>query len=141
VLREFLHFGRSECPADRHVVFMYGHASGPFGLFYDRASARRVPNTMRLNELADALRLLDGRAAIVVSRDCFMSTLETACELRGHADYLIASQSEIPIAGAWPWMELLAVLLSGAFPGRDRAEHGHADREVPRRSGASRSVR
>jgi hypothetical protein len=116
VLREFLQFGRTECPADRHVVFMYGHASGPIGLFYDRASARRVPNTMSLNQLADAMRLLDGRASIVVFRDCFMNTLETACELRGHADYLIASQSEIPIAGVWPWMGLLAVLLPGAAP-------------------------
>ena len=35
VLRNFLRFGQRECPADRYVVFFYGHGYGPLGLFFD----------------------------------------------------------------------------------------------------------
>ena len=48
VLQHFLRYGQQECPADRYVVFFYGHSSGPMGLFYDTDARRRVPNTLRL---------------------------------------------------------------------------------------------
>ena len=35
VLGSFLRFGQRECPADRYVVFFYGHGYGPLGLFFD----------------------------------------------------------------------------------------------------------
>jgi cysteine peptidase C11 family protein len=114
VFRDFLRFGVQECPAERYVVFVYGHSSGPMGLFYDRDSQKHVPNTMRLNDLADSVRALDGRAAVVVFRDCFMNTLETAYQLRGAAEFMIASQSEVPIAGIWPWTALMTTLMPGA---------------------------
>jgi len=110
VLTEFLKFGTKECAAERYVFFMYGHASGPMGLFYDRESSRHVPNTMRLNDLADAVRTLNGRAAVMIFRDCFMSNLEAAFELRGAAEFMIASQSVVPITGIWPWQQMLAGL-------------------------------
>jgi hypothetical protein len=117
VLQEFLSFGHQECPADRYVIFFYGHAYGPMGLFYDSEAKKRDPQTLRLNDLAGSIEAVDGRAAVVVFRDCYMNTLETACQLRGVADFMIASQSEIPIAGIWPWKSFMAGLAPSATSG------------------------
>lgn len=114
VLEDFLRFGVQSCPAEQYVVFMYGHASGPMGLFYDRASGERVPNTLRLNDLADAMHAAGSRVAVAIFRDCYMSTLEAAYQFRGAAQFMIASQSVVPIAGTWPWRDLMAALRPGA---------------------------
>jgi hypothetical protein len=114
VLSEFLKVGCTECPAERYAVFFYGHAYGPMGLFYDSASAKRDANTLRLNDLAKSIAHVTNRADIVVFRDCFMNTLETACQLHGKADYMIATQTVAPIAGVWPWLNFMSALMPGA---------------------------
>jgi hypothetical protein len=79
VLQEFLQFGHDECRAERHVVYFYGHSHGPMGLYFDKDAQKRAPATsLRLNDLADSLKTPDCRAALVVFRDCYMSTLEAA---------------------------------------------------------------
>lgn len=105
VLQSFIRYGSTECPADRQVIFFYGHACGPMGLFYDEDARQRVANTMRLNDLADAIGRGDGErpAAVVMFRDCFMSCLEAAYQLQHVTTFMIASQSVVPIAGVWPW--------------------------------------
>ena len=110
VLRQFMRFGQHRCPATRYVVFFYGHAYGPMGLFCDAASGQRVPDTLRLNDLANAVGTTDGRAAVVVFRDCFMNTLETAYQLRDAAEFMIATQALAPIAGVWPWAKFMNTL-------------------------------
>ena len=117
VLEEFLGFGRRECPAARHAIVFYGHAYGPMGLFYDRESTRHESHTLRLNDLAGAMQVADGRAAVVLFRDCFMNTLETACQLAGVSEFMIASQSEVPIAGIWPWTHFMTALMPSASSG------------------------
>jgi hypothetical protein len=114
VLEEFLRFGREACPAERYVVFFYGHAYGPMGLFCDAETGQREPDTLRLNDLATSIGAGDSRAAVVVFRDCFMNTLETAYQLRQVADTMVATQALAPIAGIWPWPNLLAALMTGA---------------------------
>ena len=57
VLASFLRFGQRECPADRYVVFFYGHGYGPRGLFFDAdADDASVKSLMPLSTLSDALR-------------------------------------------------------------------------------------
>jgi hypothetical protein len=114
VLQEFLRFGRQECPAERYVVFFYGHAYGPMGLFCDAASGERDPDTLRLNDLAGSLETTGGRAAILVFRDCFMNTLETAYQLRDSAEFMIATQALAPVSGVWPWLNFMATLAPSA---------------------------
>ncbi len=111
VLAEFLRYGMEQCPAQRHVFFMYGHASGPMGLFYDRESSQHVPHTMRLNDLADALQGAGGRIAVMLFRDCFMSNLEAAYQLKDVSQFMIASQSVVPVTGIWPWHDLLPAIM------------------------------
>src|SRR4051794_3291601 len=82
VFEQFLRYGEEECPADRYLIMFYGHAAGPMGLFYDSDTDECDPVTLRLTSLADALETGAGRATIVLFRDCFMNTLETAYQLR-----------------------------------------------------------
>jgi hypothetical protein len=117
VLREFLRYGQKESPADRYVVFFYGHAAGPMGLFNDADSGQRVTDSLRLNDLAGSLETTDGRAAVVVFRDCFMNTLETAYQLRDATEFMIATQSLAPAKGIWPWSAFLNTLLPSADSG------------------------
>jgi hypothetical protein len=114
VLQDFLRFGQRDCPAQRYVVTFYGHAYGPMGLFFDADARKRDANTLRLNDLASSIEMIDGKAAVVVFRDCFMNTLETAYQLRQSAELMLASQSVVPIAGVWPWLGFMTALMPGA---------------------------
>jgi hypothetical protein len=115
VLQEFLEFGHEQCPAERHVVYFYGHSHGPMGLYFDKDAQQRAPKTsLRLNDLADSLKAPGRRAALVVFRDCYMSTLEAAYQLKDVAEFMIASQSEVPIAGIWPWQAFMDSLTPSA---------------------------
>ena len=114
VLQDFLRFGQRDCPAERYVVVFYGHAYGPMGLFFDAAARQRDATTLRLNDLASSIESVEGKAAVVVFRDCFMNTLETAYQLRHAAEFMVASQSVVPIAGVWPWVGFLTALMPSA---------------------------
>ena len=111
VLQDFLQFGREQCPANRYLIYFFGHAFGPMGLFFD--GENRQPNSLRLNDLADAIERNQGHASIILFRDCFMGTLETAFQLKSSADFVLASQAEAPIDGVWPWDRFLASLVRG----------------------------
>ncbi len=110
VLQAFLRFGHRECPAHRHMLYFYGHGYGPMGLFFDSSSRSRVAHTLRLNDLADSIEASDHKASVVLFRDCYMSTLETAYQLKDVSDFMIATQAEAPIAGVWPWKRFLQEL-------------------------------
>ena len=115
VLGSFLRFGQRECPADRYVVFFYGHGYGPLGLFFDaEADDAQARSTMGLRTLSDSLQTVAERAAVVVFRACQANTLETAYQLRDAGEFMLASQSIVPIAGIWPWETILKSLKPGA---------------------------
>ena len=113
VLEGFLRWVHRECPADRYVVHFWGHSSGPVGLFFDRADDDARPDALTLAELGYAFEhsvpVLGRPVDIVLLKDCWLSTLEAATELRGGARFLVASQSEVPIAG-WPYKEVFECL-------------------------------
>ncbi|MCC7240582.1 MAG: hypothetical protein IT180_01545 [Acidobacteria bacterium] len=117
VLEGFLRFGQQECPADRYVVFFYGHAYGPMGLFFDAEADRSAITTMPLGDLARSLDAVEKRAAVIVFRDCLVNTLETAYQLRHAGEFMIATQSLAPIAGVWPWATFVTALMAGAASG------------------------
>jgi hypothetical protein len=88
-------------------MLFWGHSCGPGGLFYDNrpgGSAR----PMGLDDIERAMR--KARADVILFRDCCMSTLETAFQLRDVANYAIASQSLVPIRGQWPYVDLFAIM-------------------------------
>lgn len=117
VLQDFLRFGQRGCPADRYIVTFYGHAYGPMGLFFDADARQRTATTLRLNDLASSIEGIEGKAAVVIFRDCFMNTLETAYQLRRAAEFMLASQSVVPVAGVWPWLQFMTALMPSAVSG------------------------
>ena len=117
VLKDFLHFGQAECPADRYLVFFYGHGYGPLGLFFDEDADQTDRGTMPLAGIAESLRAVGGRAAVLVLRACQAGTLETAYELKDAGEFMVASQAIVPIAGVWPWGSLLTSLTPSARSG------------------------
>jgi len=111
VLRNFPRFGQHECPADRYVIFFYGHGYGPIGLFFDADSDDpAVRTTMEMTSLSASLQAVGERAAVIVFRSCMANTLETAYQLRDAGEYMLASQSLVPVAGIWPWRSFLSQL-------------------------------
>ena len=60
---------------------------------------------------------MNARAAVIVFRSCQANTLETAYQLCDAAEFMLASQSIVPIAGIWPWGSFLTSLMPGAASG------------------------
>jgi hypothetical protein len=114
VLGSFLRFAHRECPADRYVVFFYGHGYGPVGLFFDaEKDDLKARSSMTMPSLSDSLQAVGERAALIVFRVCQANTLETAYQLRDAGEFMLASQSIVPIAGIWPWGSFLGSLKAG----------------------------
>jgi Clostripain family len=115
VLKAFFRWVYNQCPAERYVVHFWGHSSGPVGLFFEQAHPAARPDGLTLPELGYAFehskRTLGQLVDIVLLKDCWMSTLEAASELRGGAKLMVSSQSVIPIDG-WPYKELFECLSS-----------------------------
>jgi hypothetical protein len=128
--------GPGHCPADHRVIVFWGHSAGPAGIFdlldngaappdegvfnlnaisrriihfRERMMARVAPQ-LSLRSLAGAFKVFDQPCDLVLFKDCWMSTLELACQLAGHAGAVIASQSQIPIEADWPYERLFASL-------------------------------
>src|SRR5688572_16998591 len=118
----FFEWAQRMCPADRYALILWGHSRGPFGLFTDAPfssalsglfakadSWTYVAQTLTLKELRTALRhgreCLNQEVDIIAFKDCFMSTLETAYELKDAATYLIASTDIVPVEG-WPYAKI-----------------------------------
>jgi hypothetical protein len=122
----FFEWAQRMCPADRYALILWGHSRGPFGLFTDAPFSSTlsglfakadpwtyVAQTLTLKELRAALRhareCLNQEVDIVAFKDCFMSTLETAYELKDVATYLISSPDIVPIEG-WPYARMFEQL-------------------------------
>jgi Clostripain family len=119
VLEQFLDWVQRECPAERYVVHFWGHSSGPVGLFFEQAHPNARPDGLTLPELGRAFKqsihTLGQLVDIVLLKDCWMSTLEAACELRDGAKFMVSSQTRVPIDG-WPYKEMFECLSSDETP-------------------------
>ena len=122
----FFEWAQRMCPADRYALILWGHSRGPFGLFTDAPFSSSlsglfakpdpwtyVAQTLTLKELRSALRhareCLNQEVDIIAFKDCFMSTLETAYELKDAATFLIGSPDIVPIEG-WPYAQMFEQL-------------------------------
>jgi hypothetical protein len=109
-LHGFIRWAMKYCPADHYMLLFWGHATGPFGMFRDGNQRTFVAQTLTLPELRTVLsrtkRALKRPIDIVLFKDCFMGTLESAYEIRKLAQFLITSQSLVPVHG-WPYQDIL----------------------------------
>ena len=109
----FFDWAVSECPAERCLLMFWGHSRGQFGMFGDPDPFEYTAQTLTLDELGEALkaakRSLEKAVDVIAFKDCFMANLETAYELSGLADYLLASPGLVPVEG-WPYDEMFGAL-------------------------------
>ena len=114
-LERFFEWCYETCPAERHVVLFWGHAFGTAGLFPDsRPQAAAARDLLSVRELGVILahvnEVYGGRAIdTLLFKNCCLSNLETAYELRDRADLMIASQARLPARG-WPYAGLFSEL-------------------------------
>ena len=109
-LANFLGFCRETYPADHYVLFLLGH-----GLVVGRDAFLPDDNpesAIGLKTLGEILTKFStdirgqGVLELIAMHSCSMSGIEIAYELKGTANYMLASQG-ISFVGSWPYRQLL----------------------------------
>ena len=113
VFSEVLRDATRGFPAPSYGLLLFSHGTGwlPSGAYADPRGASRSGNGLRSivedngreMEIADfAAAIPDGQFDFIVFEACLMAGAEVAYELRGKADYLLASSAEILSPGFTP---------------------------------------
>ncbi len=119
-LTSFIQFCRENSDTDHYILTLWDHGGGTAGgLIMDE----NYPGseTMSLPELGTALADANVHFDAVITDMCLMSSLETCRAIQDHADYLIASEEEMPGAGAdyTNWLQYLYT-----YPGTSTVDFG-----------------
>ena len=125
-LRNFLLLCRQTYPADHYMLFMVGH-----GMVVGRDMFLPDENPQSsigladlggiLKEFADEIKNDNGVLELIGMHSCSMSGVEVAYELKGKANYMMASQG-VSFIGAWPYRQLLIKIYNAIEA--ERAEGG-----------------
>ena len=113
-LASFLNFCRESYPARHYLLFILGHGQvvGTDTLLLDEHAEKK---SITLTELGEVLRSFNGDAhndkepgalEMVTLHSCSMSALEVAYELKGSANYMLASQGPTYV-GNLPYKQIL----------------------------------
>ncbi|HEV7893863.1 MAG TPA: clostripain-related cysteine peptidase [Pyrinomonadaceae bacterium] len=110
-LNTFLQFCATEYPARHYILFILGHGVvvGNDIFLFDEHAAR---TSMTLGELGGVLRDFKGSIKkgtefeMVGFHSCSLSSLEVASELKGTANFMLASQGPA-YTGTWPYRQIL----------------------------------
>ena len=113
-LTNFLSFCRESYPARHYLLFILGHGQvvGNDTLLYDHHANKHA---LTLTELGQVLRCFNadvqtdsdpGQVEMIAFHSCSMSALEVAYELKGAANYMLASQGPMYV-GNLPYRQIL----------------------------------
>ena len=106
-LADFIRWGVQTCPAKKYALVLWDHGGGAqTGLMADELFGG---DTLYLYELKQAMADCGARLDTVVIDACLMANLETAWTLSGSADWLVASEEEVPGKGTAirEWLQAL----------------------------------
>lgn len=111
-LLNFLKFCSRSYPAKHYMLFIIGHGVvvGNDIFLFDAHAEQQ--HSITLSQMGDALLKFKGSIGpessfdLVSFNSCSVSSLEVAYELKGIADYLLASQGPT-FVGSWPYREIL----------------------------------
>ena len=110
----FLKFCRESYPARHYMLFILGHGQvvGNDNLLFDDHATKKA---LTLTELGEVLRSFNGdvrydrepgQVELITLHSCSMSALEVAYELKGAANYMLASQGPTYV-GNLPYKQIL----------------------------------
>lgn len=116
-LASFLKFCSDNYPADHYVLFVIGHGLvvGNDTFLFDENAPEHFLSLKTLREELEKFKgnieVRDGvqtgaKLELISFHSCSLSSLEVACELRGIANYMLASQSP-SFVGSWPYRQIL----------------------------------
>ncbi|HHV29988.1 MAG TPA: peptidase C11 [Clostridium sp.] len=96
-LSDFIKYCKANYPSDRYMLILWDHGGGSIsGYGYDQHYPN---NTMKLDEIATALKKGGCVFDLIGFDACLMATLEAAIVLEPYADYMIASEEVEPGIG------------------------------------------
>jgi hypothetical protein len=133
VLSDFITWACTQRPADYYCLVLWGH--GPELLVEDytglpgakKAKRFLTPSDVK-QALADSKLKRDGPKFEILAMDaCNMCMVELACEIQDYADFLVASQEEVPDF-SFPYDKLLTFAKA-----KSRSDIAQACREMPLR--------
>lgn len=121
-LGKFLQFCADSYPADHYMLFIMGHGvvvGNDVFLFDEHAEEQ----TLSLGGLRDVLNEFHkskkkGALELVSFHSCSVSSLEVAYELRGMANYMLASQAPTYI-GSLPYRQILVRIFNSLEPNKE----------------------
>ncbi len=121
-LRRFINWSVTEHDdSERFMLILFGH--GPIVAGQSFLVSENPGSFLRLEDLRDVLndkfgpdheRTLD----IVAFQNCVMNGIETAYEIRNHADYVIGSQGLV-LATGWPYEKMIEAVVERPSAGTD----------------------
>ncbi|HEY2961391.1 MAG TPA: clostripain-related cysteine peptidase [Pyrinomonadaceae bacterium] len=112
-LRRFLDWAiQKHADSDRFMLILFGH--GPLVAGQTFLVAENPASFLRLEDLQDILGEHFGeskrRLDILAFQNCVMNGVETAYEIRDHADYMIGSQGLV-LATGWPYDKMIGEIV------------------------------
>ena len=132
-LREFIDWAYQQRKAPHYCLVLWGHGpellTGDHPNLADGQKAKKFLTPSDVREAVAGTRLIeDGCKFDIVAIDaCNMSMVELACELRKYAEFMVASQEEVPDF-SFPYDKLLTL-----GPAKVRDEIAGVCREIPGR--------
>ncbi len=121
-LTALLEFCRKHYPAKHYMLFLMGHGLvvGNDVFLFDEHAAK---HSLTLVELGQVLHRFkhgigdDSQFELVSFHSCSLSAAEVAYELKGSANYMLASQGPT-FVGSWPYKELLIRVMNDTQSGK-----------------------
>ncbi|HEV3036981.1 MAG TPA: clostripain-related cysteine peptidase [Candidatus Angelobacter sp.] len=132
-LREFVNWAYEQRKANHYCLVLWGHGPELLANDYPLLASGKKPKRFLTpcdikNALASTKLRKDGCKFDIVAIDaCSMSMMEVACELRDHAEFLVASQEDVPDF-SFPYDKLLTF-----GDAKDRNDIASLCKELPAR--------
>lgn len=110
-LEEFLDFARKNYPAKHYMLFLVGHGMivGRDAFLPDdnpNSGISLVDLGSILRNFSDEIHEDGGALEFIGMHSCSMSAVEVAYQLKGTANYMMASEG-LSFVGAWPYRQML----------------------------------
>ncbi len=122
-LADFLDFCRESYPARHYMLFIMGHGQvvGNDNLLYDDHAGKKALTLTRLGEVLRSFAgdvehdSEPGKVELITLHSCSMSAMEVIYELKGAANYLLASQGPTYV-GNLPYKQILIRVFNDLTP-------------------------
>jgi Clostripain family len=113
-LRRFINWAvENHKESERYMLILYGH--GPVVAGQTFLAKENPPSSLRLEDLQGVLNRHFGRNRkrkidILACQNCVMNGIETAYELKHHANFMIGSQGLV-LASGWPYEKMIGAVV------------------------------